>query len=208
MRTMAMGAVVALAVAVAACDGSTTAPSGGEARMRAEVSGTDAGGAMERSSGTASDSSVRESTGQAQGDVQVTARVYVWSSESGWVELTNGPQQATVDAAGSGSAQLLGSAQVAAGSYTRARVEFDRVQARLSGGLQVSTGLLDGSVAVDLGGDGRVVVEKQIAVNASAEATTTLDVVLNTSAWLSQADAQTRTVAESSFADAVTVSAR
>jgi hypothetical protein len=217
MRTMPMWAApVALMLVLGACDDSATAPSTDQATIEAAVRGdggtssdrASTGNVPDSTSDPADDASAKGLAGTASGSVQVTARVYVWSSASGWVEVTQGPQQATVDAAGSGGAALVGSARVAAGSYTRVRVEFDRVEAQLSGAVQLSTGLLDGAVTVDLGGDGKVTVERDVAVNASADAATELDVMLHSSAWLEQANAQAHTVAESAFAGAVTVSAR
>ncbi len=77
----------------------------------------------------------------------------------------------------------------------------------MSGGLQISTGLLTGTVSVQAQSGSTIVVERDVSLSARAGATTRLLVNLNADAWLSQANAQTRTVSEAAFRSAVRVAA-
>jgi hypothetical protein len=144
----------------------------------------------------------------AEGTVTFRARVYAQASAGQWVELTNrAAQQATVDASGRAGAVLFTSSRVSAGAYGRVRVEFEQVNASLSGSLVVSTGLLSGNVSVDGESDGKIVVERQVGASASAGATSRLLINLNTSTWMNQASATSRTVSEAAFRAAVAVTA-
>jgi hypothetical protein len=69
----------------------------------------------------------------------------------------------------------------------------------------VSSGLLSGTVNVDLAGDGNVTIERQVNASVQAGGTSRLLINLNASAWLNQASATTRTVNEAAFASAVAV---
>lgn len=202
-----MTSVLAAALVLAACDGDVTGSGSGDARMQVAARGDDAPASQSLQSADGGAPSF--SHGTAQGTIDFRARVYVQSSTSGWVELTNGAAgQGTVDASGHGSAMTFASSNVQAGSYNRVRVVFEEVDANLSGGLQISTGLLTGSVSVNLESDGQVVVEREINVSASSGATAQVLINLNADAWLNQANATTRTVSEASFRNAVAVTAQ
>lgn len=193
----------ALAALLAGCSGDATGPSGsGDATMQAAAIGDDSPSTSTSSSGPSF------SYGSASGTVDFSARVYVQTSAGAWTELTNGAWSAgSVDASGHGNAFVFASSRVAAGGYARVRVVFQEVRANMSGSLVVSSGLLSGSVMVDMQSEGSVTVERQVAVSANANGTTRLLVNLNAGAWLNQANASTRTASKSAFASAVAVTA-
>ena len=195
-----------LTLALAACDGNPTGSGGnGDAQLQVAARGDDAP-ASQSVSPTEGGSYTHTS---AQGTIDFRARVYVQSSTSGWVELTNGAAGAAqVAASGHGEAVAFAGGRVKAGSYNRVRVVFEDVDANLSGGLQVSTGLLTGSVSVNLESDGQVVVEREVSVSASAGAASRIVINLNADAWLNSANAQTRTVSETEFRNAVRITAQ
>jgi hypothetical protein len=202
-----MTSVLAAALLLAACDGDVTGSGGGSARMAVAARGDDAPAAQSVQGADGGAPSFTHTT--ASGTIDFRARVYVQSSTSGWVELTDGAAgQGTVDASGHGSATAFASSSVESGSYNRVRVVFEDVEADISGGLQISTGLLTGNVSVNLESDGQVVVEREINVTASSNATTQVLINLNADAWLNQASATTRTVSETSFRNAVAVTAQ
>lgn len=201
MKRMTSTLAAALVVALAACDGDATGS--GDARLQVAARGDDAPASQSVSPGEGAPSYTHTS---AQGTIDFRARVYVQSSTSGWVELTgNAASQASVAASGHGEAVAFASSRVKAGSYSRVRVVFESVNANLSGGIQVSTGLLTGSVAVNMESGGGVVVEREVNVSARAGATTQILVNLNADAWLSRASAQTRTVSSADFRGAVQI---
>jgi hypothetical protein len=201
MRSTSMLATAALLLGLGACDGAT-GTAAGDARAEVAVVG-DGGGA---SHSTAPAEGERSATGGAEGEVSFRARVYLRSSTGAWVALAE-RAEGTVDAAGRGGAQTVATTRLRAGSYNRVRVVFERVDAHLSGGLHLSTGVLTGTVTVRAASGSQVVVERDANVSASAGATTRVLVDLATSAWLTRADAETRTVSEADFRSAVRITA-
>jgi len=191
----------ALVLGLGACENTTAAE--GEATMQVSAIGDDTGSS--RSQGAL----YTQSLSGAEGTVEFRARVFVRSSTSGWVELTQGAaKRAVVDASGRGSATAFTTAGVAATSYNRVRVEFEEVKANVTGSIQVGTGFLTGEVRVDLAGDNRTVVERSVDVSLSSGSRAELLINLNADAWMNQASAQSRTVSEAAFQSAVTVTAR
>lgn len=206
MRKTTSTLCAALALVLAACDGDATGAAGGDAQLQVAARGDDAPAAQSVS--PAEDGASYTHT-SAQGTIDFRARVYVQSSTSGWMELTNGAAgSARVAASGHGEAVAFASGRVAVGSYNRVRVVFEDVDANLSAGLQLSTGLLTGTVSVNLESDGQVVVEREVNVSAGAGAASRIVINLNADAWLNSANAQTRTVSEAEFRNAVRVTAQ
>lgn len=196
-------AAAALAFALGACDN----PAGsGDSNVQVLARGDDP--AAGQASRSAADGAPSFSHTSAEGTIDFRARVYVYSSTSGWVEVTEASRAAgSVAASGHGEAETVARGRVEAGSYSRVRVVFEDVDAHLSGSLLVSTGLLTGSVAVNLESDGQVVVEREASVTVSSDATSRILINLNADAWLNSANAQSRTVSEAAFASAVRVTA-
>ncbi|HSU13151.1 hypothetical protein [Longimicrobium sp.] len=205
-KTHATLFAVAAAAVLGACSDATGVSGSGNATMQASAIGDNNG--TTNSVAAAPGEAPRFATTTANGTVDFRARVYVQTQAGGWVELTNNAaQHAVVDASGQAGAVVLASSHVEAGTYTRVRVVFEQVNASLSGSLQISTGLLSGSVNVDTQGDGSVTVERAIAANVNAGATSHLLINLNSDVWLNQASATTHTVSETAFASAVQVTA-
>lgn len=206
MTTKTLITLPAILLLGAAC--SDTGPTGaapGEARTEVRVHGDAPSGASESRS-PASAESAAESSGEVEGSVAVKARVYLQTDAGGWVELTNGAAQQTVEASGSDGFRLLATSDIEATSYQRVRVEFESVEGELSGGLAVALGADSALVAVDVGTSGRVTVEREVDVEARAGAVTHLDIDLNTALWASQA-ASTGVVSQSAFTSAVAITA-
>lgn len=209
---MRMTSVLAAALVLGACDSGTLGTSrgtdSGDSQMQVSVRGDDAQ-TTSQSLQSADGGAPSFNHTDAQGTVTFQARVYVQSTTSGWVEITNGVAgQGTVDASGHGQALAFASSRLEAGSYNRVRVVFEDVEANLSTGIQIGTGLLTGSVSVNLEGDGQVVVEREVTVTATDGATSQVLINLNSGAWLSTTNVATRTVNEAAFRTAVQVTAQ
>lgn len=197
---------LAAAAVLAGCSDATGTGGSGNARMQVAAVGDQAAGPS--ASRSTDGAAPRYTTTTAEGTVDFRARVYVQTQAGGWVELTGGAaQEAVVDASGRAGSVVFASSNVQADSYTRVRVVFEQVQANVSGSLQVSTGLLSGSVNVDMQGDGNVTVERTISTSVNAGATGHLLIDLNSDTWLNQASASAHTVSEAAFASAVQVTA-
>ncbi|HEX8244423.1 MAG TPA: hypothetical protein VF541_13035 [Longimicrobium sp.] len=205
-KTFATLFAVAAAGVLGACSDATGVSGSGNAAMQVAAVGDDNGAAAAKA--PSASRAPRFATTTASGTVDFRARVYVQTQAGGWLELTgNAAQHAVVDASGRAGAVVLATSRVEAGTYARVRVVFEEVNASLSSSLTVSTGLLSGSVSVDTQGDGNVTVERQVAVTASAGATSRLLINLNSDVWLNQASATTHTVSDAAFASAVQVTA-
>jgi hypothetical protein len=200
MRTTATMTVLSLAMGLGACDATGTAD--GTARMEIAARGNE----PPPSASAAPADAPSPTHGSADGTIDFRARVYVATASGAWVRVTEAAQ-GSVDASGHAAARTVATGRVAASSYSRVRIVFERVDAHLSGQLLVSTGVLSGTVSVQASSGNEIVVERELAVTARAGATTRLLIDLNADAWLNQASAQSRTVAESAFRAAVRVSA-
>lgn len=195
-------AAALLAVGLAGCE-QATAPAG-EGRAAMEV-GMRGDAASPRSS---SSSGARSSETVGSGRIEVAARVYLESAEGGRVELTRGTARQTVEASGSDGVRLLATSEVDARAYRRVRVEFERVEADLAAGVQIGGSLVSGSVQVDGGSDGRVVVERELRVEARSGSVSRIEIDLNSDQWLGSAESGARAVSEAEFSSAVLITAR
>lgn len=203
-ETIRLVATVGILTGLAACDDAT-----GPAEGRGQVEVAAVGDSESASSSSASESaSTAESSGEAEGTVHFSARVYLLTESGQWVEVTErAAQEATVDASGRGEAQAFASAELDAQSYTRVRVVFDEVRADVTGGVTLGVGgMLTGEVRVDAGGSSEpAVVEREVEVRVNSGGTSRVIVDLNSSAWLSGASAETRTVSRAEFENAVLI---
>ncbi len=194
---------VALVAALGACD-SATGP-GERTTMEVAVQG-DGSGASSSTSTVSSTHSQSFASGSAEGTIDFRARVWIRTNTSQWVELTqSAAKRAVVDASGRQGAQTFVTTQVEARSYNRVRIEFEEVQANVTGGLFVGSGLLSGVIRVDIQSGNRATVERDIEINTEAGSTTRLVLDLNASQWLSRANAQAKTVSRAEFESAVRV---
>ncbi|MBW3628406.1 MAG: hypothetical protein KY464_03830 [Gemmatimonadetes bacterium] len=197
----AMWLAVLTAAALGGCE-QATGPSGvGSAEMQVGVRGD---AAPAQSSAPSGGSPSRF----AGGKIEVAARVYVESASGGWEEVTRGTSRQTVESSGADGVRLLASSEVAASSYRRVRVEFERVRADFSAGVTIGGSFVTGVLEVDGGGDGRVVVERELRMEARSGSVSHVEIDLNADQWLNRADASARTVTEAEFSSAVLVSAR
>lgn len=194
-------ALTALASVSAACsDASITGAAAGEATTEVRLHG-DAPAGGNQSVAPASD----ESATEIQGTVEVAARVYLQSDAGEWVELTSGAAaEQSVEVSGEDGYRLLARAEVEARTYERVRVVFERVEGEFDGQVEIGLGGEVISAELDLGSEGELVVERDIAMNAGAD--TRLDIDLNAGGWASEA-ASSGVIARGDFASAVAISA-
>ncbi len=204
MRTTTTALTALLVLGLGACDSTATGATTGRSRMAVGMRGDDPAG----SASAARSSTVRYAlSGGGSGSVEVKARVWVETRAGEWVEVTNGAETETVQASGSDGIRAFADAEVDATSYQRVRVEFERVQASLSGSLSIGGSLLGASLTVDTGSDGKIVVERAIDLEARAGATQNLAINLNAAEWMERADTETQAVAEAEFRNAVAITA-
>ena len=152
-------------------------------------------------------SAATSASGELEGSLEVQARVWVQSRGGRWVEITRGSAEQTVEASGEDGFRVLARSEIEAESYNRVRVEFERVRGDLSGAVLLGVGGSSATVALDVGGDGRVTVEREVHFSASSGTTTRLDIDLNAPAWAGESDGAGM-VAEGAFASAIGIAAR
>lgn len=193
-----------LLLSAGACsDSRVTGADGGDAAAEVRVHGDAPADAQESRSASST-----ESSSTLDGSVEVEARVYLQTDTGGWVELTGGATAAqTVAASGDDGYRLLTRAEIGAESYQRVRIEFERVEGQLGGGLMLNLGGGTALVRVDVGSTGRITVEREVEIDARAGTLTRLDIDLNTAQWAAHATSAGM-VAEGAFASAVAIRAR
>ena len=199
MKWIASAAIgAAMTMGMAGCE-SATLPATNRSEMEVGVRG-DGGNDAYSAYRTGSSS-------EANGRIEIEARVYLQSAAGQWIEVTEGVARQTVEASGDDGVRVLATGSVEASSYTRVRVDFERVTTQVEGQLTVGTGGLTGTVRVDGGSDGRVTLERELRVDARADVMTRIEIDLNADQWLTRADASSNAVAESEFASAVNITA-
>jgi hypothetical protein len=138
----------------------------------------------------------------ARGTVTFAASVTLISDAGEEVVVTNGLSTAQVQIEGPDTT-LVGQARVRAATYTRARVEFARVDADVTGGLVIGGIPLLGLIRVEIGANERVIVEAPIQMTVEPKTSETLVVDLNASTWLLSANRLTGLVPAASLRSAV-----
>lgn len=204
-RSAKMVLAVLVSTGAVACD-DATGP--GEGNGQVELAAVGDGDPSSSSAATSpSEPGTSASTTGSEGTVHFRARVYLWTDAGQWVEVTNGAAAAgSVAASGNGGATVLASSSVRARSYTRARVVFEEVRAEMTGGVHLDAGTtVSGELKVEMGGGGRATVEREIDLRVRSGSTARLVIDLNSNAWMTLADAQSRTVSRSDFESAVRV---
>jgi hypothetical protein len=205
MRNLSkLGLMGLMVIGLSACD-DTTGPGGaGEMQISAVGDESSAPAGSSSSEGTASGGEQSSTDGSAEGTVDFRARVYVRTTAGEWIEVTKrGAESARVQASGTSQAALVTSARVAAGSYDRVRVRFEEVNANVTS-LRIGVGtLLTGSFHVQAEGGHAGTVERDGSFEIRGGSSARLLIDLNSGAWLSRANTQTRAVSRADFESAV-----
>jgi hypothetical protein len=146
-------------------------------------------------------------SGAPEGLLAVQLQVFLQADDGAqWTEVTSGVRDLTLELRGSErrvAVRFLG-----AGRFTRLRVSFQRVVAEVSGGLLVEGGPITGTVAVDLGPSGELVVEREILLEVRRDGAADLVLDFNADLWLPAVSPLTRSVPGAVFADALAVRIR
>ncbi|HEX5727211.1 MAG TPA: hypothetical protein VFX98_17170 [Longimicrobiaceae bacterium] len=139
--------------------------------------------------------------GRLEGTVTFDARVLLVGPDG--AEPVNGPAQATLRLDGRDTLRVLRD-RPEAREYGAVRVTFFRVQAQVTGGLEVGGISVTGEVRVDIPIEDGLVVERSVDLGAPADSVAVL-VDLDVSAWLAAVDPVTKTVPADAFVRAVQV---
>lgn len=193
-----------LAVVTGACSDAQPMAPEGTARTEVFLRGD---GDLQESSSAASNGMVRTaSQGGVNGSIDVKAKVSIQTESGEWVALTNQAVTGTVSTSAAAGETLLAQAELGATSYSRVRVEFEEVRATLAGEVAVGVGLAGAELQVQTGGDGVVVVEREVRFTAESDVTTRLVIDLRAREWM-DGQAGAEGVTEAAFSSAVVISA-
>lgn len=144
----------------------------------------------------------RQAAATLEGRVATTATLHLVSESGRVVAVAPAAATATVEIA-SGEVAALGTADVEAGRYVRARFAVERVEAEVTGGITLGGTPLPGSVRVQVAESVVVDAPIELTVEEGGEHAVVLD--LNALAWLLLADPATRLVPAAAFLAAVEV---
>lgn len=206
-------AAVLLALSATACSESATGPSGdggGSAQAVMHDDPSSGSGALAPSFSRA----FAATSGEADysGSMQADVKVQVSADGSTWVDVNDRASSASRVEFRSGSeTTVAASSSVQAGSYSRVRVIMENAGATVNSGSSFSGGglVLSADVSLDLGSGGRVVIEKRVSTfEVRAGSTTTIEVDVNSEAWMSQENVEARAVSSSEIESAAAVSVR
>lgn len=197
------------ALALAGCGVHVTAGGEREGEVRGVVTSEEGASPSRAPNGGVTYSLARSDDAvEAQGTVTYNATMALVTESGAEVRLTNGPVPGTFRIEGADSSEA-GRRRVEARTYTRARITFHQVEANVSGGVTLPGGIaLTGTVRVDLGAGGSVVVDAPIQLTVQEGGSHLLVVDLNAHTWLASANPVTRVVSATTFRSAVEVRAR
>lgn len=204
-----MFAALALAVGSAGCGPELLGGAQREGEVRAVATseeGADASRAQYFGAGPSA-SRAGEAAAGVEGELSVTAAVWLVDEDGSLVPVSRGPVPATFTVEGDDQA-LLGRADVEARSYRAVRVEFTGVSMIVEGGLIVQGQPIIGLVSVNLGSSGSVVVERPVQLTVEARTSRTIVVDLDAHEWLPATVLPSRTVSSAAFAAAVDIHLR
>jgi hypothetical protein len=134
----------------------------------------------------------RVGSDQQMVDGTLTLRIQVFAvARAGAVEVTNGVQELVMPLSGS-APFLLVRKELPAGSYASIRTVFLSVVAQVEGGLIIDGVPIRGPVTVELGSEGRIVVDTPIDLRIADGLESRIRVDLHTTRWIRLLNAQRR----------------
>jgi len=120
---------------------------------------------------------------RVQGTVTAGLQLFLLGPNREWVEVTDGPQEITVDLRSSGENRLA-RRSVSAGRYIRVRTVLRRVEAQVLGGLVIDGLPFLGPVRVELGSGEGLILEEPTFLELREGEEERLVVALNSQLWL------------------------
>jgi hypothetical protein len=117
------------------------------------------------------------------GTLTLGVQVFVLTGSGRTVEVTNGVQELVMPLSGS-APFVLARRELASGAYAAIRTVFVSVVAQVEGGLVVDGVPIRGPVTVDLGSDGRIVVDTPLDLRIEEDLETRIKVDLHTTRWI------------------------
>lgn len=212
--TTTLKTVAALALivpAAAACSDDATGPDGGT--VSATVHDDPSSGSAAEGASFSRISAAESSDGSYSGEVEADVTVQVSADGSTWTDVAGegSSQSQVVDLQVDSETTVASEASVEAGTYSHVRIVMESPSASLNGGGTITGSAgdvtLDADLTLDLGSDGQVVVEKEVAdFEISADSNTTITTDLNSEAWITPNSVEAGAVSSSEIESATAVS--
>jgi hypothetical protein len=146
------------------------------------------------------------------GHMEADVKVQVSADGQAWTDVNDqASSNSQVDFHSSSETTVASDASVDAGTYSHVRVVMENTTAMIDSGSSfgASTGgiTLSADVNLNVGGDGRVVIEKQVGdFEISADSNTTITIDVNSDTWVNQDNVEARAVSSSEIESATAVS--
>ena len=129
------------------------------------------------------------------GTLTIRVQVFALTRSGASVEVTNGVQELVMPLSGSAPFVLVRK-ELPAGAYSAIRTVFASVVAQVEGGLVIDGVPIRGPVTVDLGSEGRIVVDTPIDLRIEEDIEARIKVDLHTTRWIRLLNQQRRVQSE------------
>ena len=199
---IAAAATLALLVPLTAC-------SDDDNGMGPEATGSVEAAVMDGGAGSTADvvggTRASVSSASADGSFRADARVEVSLDGDSWVDIG---ETSDLDVAlQSGEAQTVGTADLAAQTYSKVRVVLTNAEAEVLAGSTIGAGPISADLTIDVdgGADGQVVLEFDRSITVRADERTELLFDLNSGAWLDDQAIQAGAVSEAEVQSAASL---
>lgn len=205
-------ATFALVLAAAACSDGPTGPgsqSGTASAVMTDDPNTASGSLQPSFSMTSADHS---GSASYSGSMRADVKVQVSADGQAWTDLNNrATSNSRVDFHSSSETTVASNASVDAGTYSHVRIVMENTSATIDSGSSFGASAggitLQADVTLNVGSNGRVVIEKQVGdFQISADSNTTITVDVNSDTWVNQENVEARAVSSSEIESATAVS--
>lgn len=199
-----------LVPAAAACGDDATGPDGGTAT--AVVHDDPGSGSAAMQPAFSQISAAETSEGSYSGELEADVQVQVSADGEAWTDVNSqATSSSQIDLQTGSETTVASEASVEAGTYSYVRIVMENPTAHLNSGgsVSASTGTMDltADVSLNLGADGPVVIEKQVAdFQISADSNTTISTDINSEVWINQENVEAQAVSSSEVQSATAVS--
>lgn len=183
-----------------------TGPGGSGSASAVVHDNPSASGSMAPSGSAWSFEGAEATSGEFSGRMSADVQVQISADGSTWVDVGPPRSNASVTLQSDSETTVATNATVQSNTFSHVRVRMDNASATVNSGSEFDFGILEVDVNLAIGGDGSVVIEKQVQpFTVSAGSQTTVSVDLNSESWVTSDNVESRAVAESEIESATTV---
>lgn len=141
--------------------------------------------------------------GAVEGQFHADARVQVFQ-DGDWADVT-GLTNLDVSTELQAGEEVFGTATAEARTYDRVRIVLTNARAEIEAGSEIGAGPIGANITVAIAAGEEVVVEHTVPVTLAVNGTTRVVLVLNSNTWLTEQAAESQTVGQAEFQNAVAI---